>query len=275
MKIVQSLAAFLETHFLQAKQRNSNAVVRPILIGPPGDILQALFDNLTNQGTSEWLLSSDNRVAVLLILGSKDGRDITFPVGQISRECHWDYAVNVRNSYPLVLMLVDPSAWDSCPESLVNTTEVLGFLQPSQSGKWFSNPLWRNLIQQMSANLGVESGKIKDALTRLIKESDYHDVPTKSRFLWETANDLLSEIPNALAPDDALAFGVGLPSLGKTPRTIIESDKVLKRLADFIKRLGLSEAIDKLKNTQTALSLNLQTHLDDFMRHISQKSLSG
>jgi len=275
MRIVQSLETFLKAHFLQAKQRNSKAVVRPVLIGPPGDILQLLFDNLTDHGKSDWLLSSEEHVAVLLILGSKAQRALSFPENQISRECHWDYAVNVRNSYPLVLMLVDPSAWDTCPESLVNTTEVLGFLQPSQPGKWFSNPLWKNLIQQMSANLGVEAGKIKDALSRLMKESDYHDIPTKHRFLWETANDLLNAIPGTLPPDDGLAFKVGFPSLGQVPRTIGEADRVLKRLADFIKRLGLSEGIDKLKNTQTAISQHLLTCLDDFERHISRRSLSG
>ena len=275
MRIVQSLEAFLKKHFFQAKQRNSKPVVRPILIGPPGDILRSLFDNLTNHGATDWLISPEDHVAVLLILGSKNERGLAFPENQLSRECNWDYAVNVRNSYPLVLMLVDPSAWDNCPESLVNTTEVLGFLQLSQSGKWFSNPLWRDLIQQVSANLGVEAGKIKDALIRLVKESDYHDIPTKNRFLWETANDLLNAIPDALTPENSLAFRVGFPSLGQVPRTIGESDKVLKRLADFIKRLGLSEAIDKLKSTQTAISQNLQTCLGNFGDHISKKSLSG
>ena len=276
MAIVQSLINFLQNHFSQARQRNPKSAVRPILIGPPSDILQSMFALLTNNGLQDWQLSaSTEKVAVLFILGSKEKKFPSLKNPPISRECQWDYAISVRNSYPLVLLIVDPSAWDSCPESLVNTTEVLGFLQPDQTDRWFNNPLWENILWQISNNLKVDIREVRDALNRLVNESHTLDVVTRATFIWQVADTLLSPIVKDIDPKNFLAFGVGFPNRGLPPRSVPDADKVLRRLAEFIKKQGLSDGIDKLKGTSTATKLNLQSDLDMLQKQISTKSLTG
>src|SRR6266436_4377067 len=118
--LAQGLKAFLEQHFEEARKRDSGSFVRPLLVGPPEAALEALFDLLSSGGTEAWEIGAGQpqlKVPVLLVTACSGAHD-TASGQSLSRRCHWDYAVTVRNSSTLVRMLASSAAWDNRPESL-------------------------------------------------------------------------------------------------------------------------------------------------------------
>ena len=124
--LAENLIQYAETHFAGALQRDPAGPVRPILVGPPSGALREMFSDLTANGQGEWRVSVGGRNYDVVVLMVDDEAP---PTGTgLSRGCHWDYVVTIRNSCPHVLILSTRGSWDRRPESLANTTETLGEL---------------------------------------------------------------------------------------------------------------------------------------------------
>lgn len=274
--LAQALQQYLAEHFTNSYRRNSTTS-RPILVGPPAEALKSLFDLVTTSGTSVWSISvspSTLDVAVLFVQGSAVTNAFT-PTSQnpLSRECFWDYAVTVRNSRPFVALLVDRPAWDNRPESLANTTETIGFLQPDRSRVWLRDPVWEFITKRISLVTGLNERSLRGILHKVVMDSQGLEPSIRDSVPWRIANDLLAPIPTGLNPQDFLAFNVGFPPVGD--QSIDISGSIIKRLGDFLDENSLEEGIDKLRATTTANSGTFQSDLTNLSAHIKQRALSG
>jgi DNA phosphorothioation-dependent restriction protein DptH len=277
--VAQALSAFLEKHFADILRTNSSAYVRPVLIGPPADAQRALFDLLTDYGTRDWYIDSAARnVAVLHVSGSLPSIVIaSSPTlsAPVSKVCQWDYAITVRNSQPLVVMLVDPVMWDNRHESLANTTETIGELQIGPMGRELKNTLWVYLIRQIAAKAGLNERDVRDAFREVVKQSQSLDPATRDFIPWKVADDLLADPPASIVPLDFLPFAAGFPALAGTSLSIQEGIRVIRRLGDLLRNEGLRGALDKLRDTKVAVENSLQPSINALFDHIRTKIFTG
>lgn len=177
-----------------------SANVRPILVGPPRSALKALFDQLTATGTRDWTISiNGHSQAVVVLYVHSDGSAGTGLVLPLSKECRWDYAVTLRNSQPLVLMLVGGSDWDNRHDSLQNTTEKLGLLGIDREGRRLREPLWRHMIASAADARGLQYTNVCATLEVLTKGSDV-DSATAERIPWEVVDRLLAPLHRISQP---------------------------------------------------------------------------
>lgn len=272
--LANTLRIFLERHFTDALRRDGTASVRPVLIGPPSEALQTLHDILTTGGMTNWNVAA-REIVVLHVRRRTETRAIATPPHVLSRECQWDYAVTVRNSCSLVVILVDQTMWDNRPESLANTTETLGTLQVDRQARWLKDTLWKYLVQQVALITGNPEREARYSLQEASKQSWELDPELRNRVPWEIVNDLLSPLPAGLSPADTLALASGFPSLGMTGRSVRDAASLVKRLGDFIGEQGIISGFDRLRASTTAQNGGLQNDLRSMERAINSKVLSG
>jgi DNA phosphorothioation-dependent restriction protein DptH len=273
--LAQTLENYLAEYFRSALGSDADSSVRPILIGPPLNALRALFERLTLHGTTDWTvtLPAGTVDVVVLLVSNATGPAVGAPAAHVSQECHWDYAVTVRNSSKLVLILVDPHAWDNRPESLRNTTETLGTLSLDRSNRWLQDPLWKSLVGQVQATSGVLRGEINASLKSLAKYGESLGASERDTAPWTAINELLAPAPGGLTGSDSIAFACGFPAPGgiALPDTV----RNLERLADFLAGEGLTDGVDQLKQTTAAGTHGLVPHLDDLLGHLNGTLLSA
>lgn len=274
--LAESLETYLTEHYRSALASDADAAVRPILVGPPQLALQILFDRLTASGTRDWQVTIGPvtvEVVVLLVSSAAAPAGGGHGIAPVSKPCHWDYAVTVRNSRKLVLMLVDTPAWDNRPESLRNTTETLGTLAFDPYGRWLQDPLWRSVVGQVQTMTGGNRAAIRDCLNMLARQSEVLDTVDRDSIPWAAADRLLTPPPGGLSGNDAVAYANGFPSPGGSD--LKYTAKILEGLAGFIGDEGLAEGIEQLKQTTAAATHSLQTHLDSLLAHLSMGILSA
>src|SRR6266568_3653746 len=151
--LAEALSALLEKHITTVLERNADASVRPVLVGPPAEVLETLFNLLTAKGTRDWQIARASRdVVVLYVQGLlQTGYSTVTPASMLplSKICQWDYAVTARNNSRIVVMLIEPRAWDNRHESLANTTETLGGLPSEPPDQKLRNVVWSQIINQV------------------------------------------------------------------------------------------------------------------------------
>jgi DNA phosphorothioation-dependent restriction protein DptH len=273
--LAEALETHLTEHYRCALRSDSDAAVRPIFVGPPLVALRALFDRLTSNGAIDWRFTigtSSVDVVVLLVSNSSPPASAV-PGGPVSKQCHWDYAVTVRNSRKLVLMLVDPPSWDNRPESLRNTTETLGTLSFDRPGRWLQDQMWRFLAGKVQTTSGVGRLEINGCLKVLAYQGEALEASERDAAPWSAGNELLTPPPGGLGGRDAIAFACGFPAPGGMD--LANAAYALDRLADFLGDEGLAEGIDQLKNTTAAGTHGLGAHLDALLTHLNSKVLSA
>jgi hypothetical protein len=112
INLSQTLQEFLEQYALSALGHDNDAYLRAILVGPPIEALELVFNQLTTNGTSDWQISCNGSltdISVLLVRGISKGQSIPSPSAVQSYgscECNWDYTVTIRNTRQRVIILV-------------------------------------------------------------------------------------------------------------------------------------------------------------------------
>lgn len=255
--LASSLQSYVEQYVSAVLARDSSASVRPVIVGPPDAALSETFASLTSGGTHDWELDVAGRryvVAVLLV------NDRAGPAGSaLSRECGWDYAVTVRNSSPLVVMLVSRASWDKRPESLSNTTETIGRL--GAAGGRSQDQLEAHMVASAASHLGIPQRHVGD-LVRLVRNEARHlDPLARDSTSWEVIEKLLASTPGTPAADVACR-AAGLPPIGGGSLTFRDAHDTLELLASFVAEVGLHDAIEQMKGTTAAQNHGVVTELD-------------
>lgn len=274
--LAESLKSLLEKPINEAVNRNPDARVRRVLIGPPPEALEALYNLLTSNGTSDWHINGMKQDIVVLYIQrtfAVNSPSVPAVPSQIfSKKCNWNYAVTARNNFDIIIMLVDPQEWDSRHESLANTTETLGGLSTEPTAWKLTGSIWTHIINQVVGTTGLRLTEVRYALREIAKQSRSLEPSIRNRMTWEIADELLAPAPTSI---DSFALIMGLPPLENTGISIQEAFPLMHSLGSFLSRGKLKDSIQKLKETQVAISNSLQPHLDALSSHIRQKSLTG
>lgn len=194
-------------------------------------------------------------------------------INSLSRRCHWDYAVTVRNSRPLALMLATPTAWDNRPESLANTTETLG--SPTAGRGGFRDSSWKQLLRSASATKGLDEGLIRKALQEIRKQAQSLEPSIRDRVPWIVIDTLLGPTPAGLVGEDILNAAAGFAATSSTGIDSQTSAGVVQALAIFLGKYGLTDGIGKLANTNAAQTRGLDAPLDSLLAQLATKVLSA
>ena len=273
--LAEALEQYLFQHYHSALAADDGAAVRPILIGPPFTALQHVFNRLTSFGTAEWRVpaGADHKEVIVLLLGASAGGAAGTGTGVVSKPCTWDYAVTVRNSRKLVLMLVTPPLWDTRPESLRNTTETIGTLELGREGRWLQDPLWRFSVGRVATATGVSRTEINSCLKVLANQSQSLEAADREIAVWSAANTLLGPATGGRTGGDLVAHACGFPATGGDD--LAKTIDTLQRLAKFLSEEGLSAGIDQLKQTNAATRRGVSAHLDSLLAHLNSRVLSA
>jgi DNA phosphorothioation-dependent restriction protein DptH len=278
--LAQALSTLLEKHITTVLDRNADASVRPVLVGPPAEALETLFNLLTTNGTSDWRIATINQdIVVLYVQGPFfAGRASAASAStlSLSKRCQWDYAVTARNNSRIVVMLVEPRAWDNRHESLANTTETLGGLPTELPDRKLRDIVWTHIINQTVQTTGLNINDIRLAFKEIAKQGKNLEPSTRDRALWDIADGLLAiPSPVGISVDDTFALSVGLPSLINTNISIRDAFSLVQELGDLLSSEGLRAGVRRLEETEVAKKNALQPTLKALSDHIRQTSLTG
>ena len=267
--LAQSLRSYVEQQFKSALMRAADNPFRPVLVGPPDSALRELFALLTSGGQTNWQVSSGGKNHEVIVLHV--GGHTTPASATLSGGCQWDYAVTMRNSRPLVLILAARGSWDTRPESLANTTETLGDLGLVARGG--EDSLHAYLITAVASHLGLPPREAR-ALVKMVRtESARLEPAARDAMSWNVFDRLLEATPGN-SPVDAACRSAGLPVIGTSIMSLQESHGVLTSLGRLVGSAGLRDTVDLMKATAAAQAHGLVPSLDGLQAHLSSQLFS-
>ena len=209
-----------------------STTARCVLVGPPDAVLEATFGILTAGGTSDWSVASDVTLPVVLVGGDRRAEQLQ---GTHSARATWDYALNMRDTYPVSVVLASRSVWDTIPESISNAAVLIG----EPTGLALRQEPWASVINAIVRLGSVNRGTVYSTLKWLADERRAPRLSTSDPH-WEFAAAVLE--------GQSYAFAAGVPfvpeggSADDYSTAIMAASAALTRIADRIAEDGLEEA---------------------------------
>lgn len=240
MGLSEELIKCLATEMLNRMQSMSRTQV--IFVGPPMTVLEKLFDAMTNDGSTDWLIEGQ-KVTVLLV-----SDDVPSTVTQsTSTRCHWDYALNVRNEFLTTLILTTRKALERIPESIDNALEILGQPRDDLPRSIVATPPWPQLIDAINVVSGVAKPTVKKLMQDIFQDSHALEPSARENYPWTVANAMLSETE--------LPIAAGLPAIGLpfTDERLKLARSSLDRLAKACQRQGFQAVETRLKEVSSEI----------------------
>ena len=246
------LVDFLNQHALRSSQ---SEYTRLVLGGLPSTVLRELFNVLTQGDGSSWQPAQRNQIPILLVTGVPKASG-----SGPSRECNWDYALSIRNSYPSFVLLVDPLVWDDRTYSIINATDTIGLpLPPIRRNvpplrNW--SALYANVVEMAAVRIGIDTSVVESAIRETLKDLPSLDPTQQHRLPWEVLDKIagLAILDRSVTHND-LARVCGLPSLRGDGDDFRRRRRVLERLAEFLEDVGIEEGIQELRVTSRGSEL--------------------
>ena len=270
--MTSSLTELLKDFLHQFTLRSSHSEYsRLVLGGLPSEVLEDLFSELTQADGSPWQPEEGIQIPVFLVTLDPS----TGGVGP-SRECNWDYALAIRNSFPSFLLLVDPLVWDDRTYSIINATDTIGLpLPPIRAGNvpvlrnW--SPFYANVVEMAAARIGIESSVVESAIREALKDLPSLDPTQQHHLPWEILQRIVELAASHAVTHNDLARACGLLPLEDNGRDFRRSRRTLERLARFLEDTGIEDGIQELKATSRGSGLG--TELDAIGNHL--RALAG
>lgn len=213
------------------------ATARCVLIGPPDSILEAVFSVMTADGTSDWNLSSEVAVPVVLVRGEELAMQVP---GAHSAKGTWDYALNMRDTRPVSVVLASRSEWDRIPESISNTSVLIG----EPTGLDFWGEPWASVVKAIVALGTVDRDTVRSTLKWLSEERRAPRLASPDPH-WDFAAAVLSGQP--------YAYAAGVPFVPAGGR-VEELSGVVKAASSALMRIAERLAEDGLEEGGKALA---------------------
>lgn len=254
-------------------QSNYSEYCRLVLGSLPSDVLKELFVVLTQADGSLWQPADGIQIPVFLV--THDPRtDGSGP----SRECNWDYALAIRNSFPSFLLLVDPLVWDDRTYSIVNATDTIGLpLPPVRAGNvpvlrnWSS--FYANVVEMAAARIGIETSVVESAIRKTLRDLPSLDPTQQHKLPWEVLQRIAELAASRAVTHNDLARVCGLPSLENGEGNFRRNRRTLERLARFLDDTGIEGGMEELKGTSRGSSIG--TELDTLGNHLRESAGSA
>lgn len=270
---MNSLSKLLIRSLQKLHVRSDQHYSRLVVGGLPSSALEDLFVALTRGDGSAWQTPGGRHLPVFLIK-----RDPRTDGAGLSRECNWDYALAIRNSFPSFLLLVDPDVWDDRTYSIVNATETIG--QPLPAIRRTVPPLRRwstfyaDLAGMAAEEVGIEVSTVEAAIRASLKDLPQLDPEEQHLLPWRLLHRIsdLSDTDH-LAAHSELARVCGLLSLGSDTGDFNRNRAVLERLAKFLEDKGIEEGFEELRGTSGGA--DLERELDAMRTHLRRTAGSS
>ena len=270
----KALTALLQNFLHQFTLRSGHSEYsRLVLGGPPIDVLEDLFNTLTQADGSPWQPEDGILIPVFLIT-----RNPSTSGKGMSRACNWDYALAIRNSFPSFLFLVDPMVWDDRTYSIINATDTIGLPLPPIRAR--NIPVLRNwsqfyakVVEMAAAKAGVDSSVVELAIREALRDLPSLDPRQQHQLPWELLQRILELADSQIVTHNDLARVCGLLPLKDNGRNFRQSRRTLERLARFLEDTGIENGIEELKATSRGYSL--ETELDAIGIHLRARAGSA
>lgn len=266
MNTANSLSELLKRSLQKLPFRSGQDYSRLVVGGLPSDALENLFVALTNGDGSPWYAPDGRHMPVFLVK-----RDPRTDGAGMSRECNWDYALAIRNSFPSFLLLVDPDVWDDRTYSIINATETISRplppirRNPPTLRRWSS--FYAELVETAAEEIGIEASTVEAVIRETLKDLPRLDPEEQHRLPWRLLQRI-SGLSGAdhVATHNELARECGLLSFGSDIRDFSHSRAVLVRLAEFLEDKGIEEGFKELYGTSAGTGFRqeldaMRTHL--------------
>ncbi len=270
------LSQLLRDFLRQFTLRPDNSeYARLVLCGPPRELLADLFSELTGDSGASWQPAEGIQVPVFLV-----SRDPVPDGPGPSRECNWDYALAIRNSYASFLLLVDPLAWDERTYSIINATDTIGLPLPPIRRRGSVPALrnwsvfYANIVDMAATRIGIESSVVESAIRETLNDLPSLD-PTQQHLLpWEVLERIVGlEASSRAITHNDLARVCGLLPSASDRGDFRVGGRTLERLAEFLGDSGIEGGIEELKST--SLGTGLRPELDAVGTHLRAKAGSA
>ncbi len=252
---MSALAELLTDYLQQLTLRSASysEYARLVLGGLPTKELEDLFGVLTGGDGSPWQPAEDVHIPVFLVTRAPRA------TGEgPSRECNWDYALAIRNSYPSFLLLVDPFVWDERTYSIVNATDTIGSPLPPIRGRrnmpalrnW--SVFYANLVEIAAERIGIEFTVVESAIREALGDLPHLDPTQQYQLPWTILERIasLSDLGSAATNND-LARACGLLLFEADNGTFRDSRNTLELLARFLRDEGIEDGIQELRGTSS------------------------
>ncbi len=264
---------------VSARLNDGTQRLQLLYVGPPRETLVEVFRLMTVDGSQDWRPYGDEPVAVLLV--DTEGQAIP-PLGLLSARCTWDYALSLRLDVGATVILAAPEAWDDLPDSIENTSELLGSPRADTRRPFLSVPPWPLLLDDLEVSSGLARRPLRRAFGDLFDDGRQLDPRRGAELPWQAADE-------ALAGRDVL-LALGLPA-GQGGQAVDEDlrqgRETLLRLAEFCGRQGFGlteqELLDARQEQRSAEELDSgeshflddEDNLRDLFRHLRAVAGSG
>jgi DNA phosphorothioation-dependent restriction protein DptH len=259
-------------------QRNRR--MQLVFVGPPREALVEAFSLMTADGTADWSLpGTDDPVVVLLV--DTEGH-LAPPSGISSARCTWDYALSMRVNAGTSVILATRDSWDDLPESIENTSEIIGRPRAASRRPFLALPPWPNVLDELVESSGFGRTALRKVFGDLFDDGRQLDPSAGESLPWKAIDEVLG------GKDIVLAAGLPAPADGRaTDEDLRLGRQVLKHLADLCGRQGLSsvegelsEARLEYRQTQEQVTAGTQfledeTALHELFDHLRVTAGSG
>ncbi len=280
-KLASKLADIVRKKIEQATSGHSGASVefRSIFHGPPLELLEKVFDELSPSGDLAIAGISHGEVVVPVLLQVTSGlQGFANPSMGSSGRCDETHLLDLRNapSCPSFIALVPPGHHSN--RSVTSTTDEFGVKASSNSGQatfeeWWSDEFIQGLLNGALQDAGLDNLQQQEAkdlvehAARAVDEVDPDKVSRKA--VWRLMSRLFSIAPalGELTSPQALSLACGVPPLEQAELSAKSQLRVLAQLADALAdgfKLGLTRA------KQNDLNADEDGLLDEFLTHLQR-----
>lgn len=241
INLARAIVAELE-HEVKVRLGQGSERVQLVFVGPPRGALFSAFELMTAGGTTDWRVAPNDDAVVLFVdtEGHRSGAS-----GPASARCTWDYALSLRLDAGVSVILATREAWDDLPESIENTSEILGAARAESRRPFLALPPWPSLLDDMVASRGLGRRALRKAFGDLLDDGRQLDPLVGQAIPWTAADEVLG--------GRDLLLAVGLPSpAGEhvTDDDITRGREALKHLAELCGREGFASIENELEDAR-------------------------
>lgn len=279
-QLVNYLALMIKKYIQQVFSNNGEGVERRIIFnGPPLEILEPLYQELSRNGLLEVDVGNGGRVGVPVLLQVSD-ETVQPPKAGTSGHCTGDHLLNLRNlpGGSSFLALVPPGVENNM--SLTSSTKAFGLSAGSNSSgctfhDWWQDPFVQRIREKA---LHCISEKERDDVEQLIRKSissldDVDPERASRKAAWRALSRLLSisDSSSQYTPVELVALACGALSASQGGVSADKRRKVLGKISEALSVAGYRSGISQLQ--EKSEDIETKQDLEELLVHIQRRQL--
>lgn len=276
-RLVNSLAAIIreKVHQVMAQRAGTKMESRILFHGPPLELLELVYGELTKEGIVTQAASGEQAVLPVLLQVPSGQPGFTNPAIGMSGPCDETHLLDLRNvpACPSFVALVPPGQHSNM--SVSSTTDEFGISAANNAthatfDEWWGDEFVQRLVASGLSMAGFRDDLLNEArgvVEDAARAMDEVDLDRRGRkAAWRLLARIFSILgaPSGLTRSQALSLACGVPPMqDESVSAKIQLD-ILQNIADALAD-GFKAGVDRAR--QNAKEGD-QKHLDEFLAHI-------